>query len=174
MGNFMQRPPDGVTDELASPAAKATEDWGAMVTARAMCIFLLLVVADFGLQVVTHGGAEVEPAVDMKALVRSLESPDCRVRKAAVLETWRHLVPEKDPTRYLKDLREAVNDSRGDMRRRLALIDRHAEAEADFWQVRWKELFFVERLRTARSLAQGGTWIEDARKVYLAIIRDPN
>jgi hypothetical protein len=116
----------------------------------------------------------MEPAVDLKALVRSLESPECRVRKAAVQEAWRHLVPGKEPTRYLRGLRQAEAESQGDVRRRLALIARDAEAEANFLEIRSKELSFVERGRGARSREEQATRIEDARSMYLAAIRNPS
>jgi len=112
------------------------------------------------------------PIVDLDALRRSLGSPDCRVRKEAVLEAWRNLVPEKEPTRYLKRLRQAVDESQGDLRRRLALIARDAEEEANLWERRWTDLSFVERLRGVRSREEQAQRIDDARRAYLAIIRD--
>jgi hypothetical protein len=128
-------------------------------------------VASHGL---ARGGAGVNPAPDIKALARSLESPDCRVRKGAVLEAWRGLVPDEEPTRYLDGLRQALEKSQGDVHRRLTLISKDAEAEANFWAKRWKELSFVERLRGARSREEQAKRIEEARKTYLAIIRNPN
>lgn len=114
------------------------------------------------------------PVVDLNALRRSLESPDCRVRKEAVLEAWRNLVPEKEPTRYLSSLRQAVDESHGEVRRRLVLMVGDAEAEANFWAERWKQLLLVERLRGARSPEERDRRLDEARKAYLTIIRDPN
>ena len=121
-----------------------------------------------------NGTSAMAQAVDVETLVRSLGSPDCRARKAAVLEAWRNLVSEREPRRYLKSLRETVDESQGEVRRRLVLLAKDAEAEADFWETRWKELFFVERVRRARSREEQARRIEEARNLYLTIIRDPS
>ena len=111
-------------------------------------------------------------SVGVEALLQSLESPDCRVRKAALLEARRPLVPPEKPSGSLKGLRQAVDESQGDLHRRLALIARDAEAEANLWEKRWTDLSFVERLRGVRSREEQAQRIEDARRAYLAIIRD--
>lgn len=121
-----------------------------------------------------QGAPAKETVIDFENLVQSLQSPDCRVRKVAVLDASRRLVPPEQPRRHLEGLRRLVEDSRGDLHRQLSLILAKADAEVAFWEVRWRSFSFVEYLRGAHSPAEIGRRIGDARKMYLDTIKNPD
>ncbi len=154
-------------------AVERMKQVGEVLSVRALWGQILLVIAIVIVLPATEPRGGSAPAVDLTTLRRSLESPDCRVRRAAVLEAWRNLVPEEEPGRYLESLRQAVQESQGELRRRLTLLAQDAEAEAISWQTRRKELFFGGRVRGARSREEQAKRIEKSRKLYLTTIKNP-